>query len=890
MTPAVPPNEPNGTHERTLAVIATGWGPSCGGINAFNLDFCLALGRVLRGSARVVCITTPIDDITRADVAAQGVDILCLRTIDTDNPASTVEAASALLRSRSIYHLDLVIGHDVFTGEIATGLRSRLGGAAAVVHHMNYGAYQSQKKNGKTVLEMEQEQRRVLRSADRVLAVGPLLLESGRDLCQSTENVRMLIPGVADIAPATYRPDREFRGIAFGRLGGEDDRIKQGRLAAAGFGRFARSVLGPPVRRRPRFNVFGLSDANYAEEEAAVRALVTKEAGQQINIIATPYTEDRETLFRELVRNEVALMLSWHEGFGLVGWEALAAQVPLVISRATGLYRLLEGNPELPSLGCVKVVDVRGSATDTLNDQDVDAVANALMEIEASLPETLERGATLRNMLRAQFTWEGCARAALDAFGWGQTAPQACNGGGTNPGQVTPPVVPSPSVGGITTDIERLRQLTLATHRGQHHLSRIRLGSALVKIVRPSTAALIAAARTGSLLVVGDPGIGKSVAQSDLVQHLLDQHLDVVLLSVDQMTASNMEELRTDLGLQDNLLGVLRAWTGTEPGFVVIDALDAARSDASARTLRLLISQILADGGRWCVIASVRKFDLRYSQELQRLFAGPPHPDFHDPAFGTVRHVNTPPLADEELAQVGGQSPSLDELVRSAGVPLRDLLRVPFNLNLAAALLEGGATITELSPVRTQLELFDRYWLARVRREDRLGDAREAVMRIAAEEMVRLRALRAPRSIVAANPSASAPLHDLLSSHVLVEWQPPRAAKPDESLLAFPHHLLYDYGVARLLLRGEATHLVRRLEESPDLALAIRPSLVLHLQHVWYQDPQRELFWDLVARLMASELVPDIAKTIGPSVAADLMTAPADYSAVLGRLEVADER
>ena len=44
-------------------------------INAFSLDFCLALGRLLRGVARVVCLTTPVDDVTRAAAAGEGVEI-----------------------------------------------------------------------------------------------------------------------------------------------------------------------------------------------------------------------------------------------------------------------------------------------------------------------------------------------------------------------------------------------------------------------------------------------------------------------------------------------------------------------------------------------------------------------------------------------------------------------------------------------------------------------------------------------------------------------------------------------------------------------------------------------------------------------------------------------
>src|SRR5262249_44534770 len=157
-----------------------------------------------------------------------------------------------------------------------------------------------------------------------------------------------------------------------------------------------------------------------------------------------------------------------------------------------------------------------------------------------------------------------------------------------------------------------------------------------------------------------------------------------------------------------------------------------------------------------------------------------------------------------------------------------------------------------------------------------------------AEEMVRRRSLRAPRNVVTRDPSAGELLYEVLSANVLTEWQAPGTARPDQALLAFAHHLLFDYGVARLIMRGEPEDLLRRLEAETDLALAIRPSIVLHFHHLWAQDPTRQRFWDLVARLQQSDRVAEIAKTIGPAVAGELFTTPEDASPLLERLEAED--
>lgn len=433
-------------------------------------------------------------------------------------------------------------------------------------------------------------------------------------------------------------------------------------------------------------------------------------------------------------------------------------------------------------------------------------------------------------------------------------------------------------------DIARLVAYTRETLDHQARFAEIQLSGTHIRMNRPCVGSLVAEAVGGSLLVVGEPGAGKSGAQYEAVQQLRNSGADVVMLAAEGLASESLSRLRDELGLEHEVVDVLDNWLGASPGYLVIDALDAARSDGVTSTLRALIERVVRRRGRWHVIASIRKFDLRYSPELRQLMPGTPAAEFRDPEFFNIRHVNVPLLEQAELEQAMAQSAELQRVVEAAGDRLRDLLRVPFNLSLVAALLESGSTAADLTPIRTQLELLDRYWDMRVIRSDRRGDGRESVLRVATEEMVRNRGLRAPRNVVARDPSASELLHEVLSASVLVEWQSPGALRPDRSLLAFAHHLLFDYGVARLMLRGEPHDVVRRLEEDPDLSMAIRPSIALHFHHLWEEDPTRGRFWDLVERIQQSIRAPEIAKTIGPTVAADLFATPDDLLPIVDRL------
>lgn len=434
-------------------------------------------------------------------------------------------------------------------------------------------------------------------------------------------------------------------------------------------------------------------------------------------------------------------------------------------------------------------------------------------------------------------------------------------------------------------DLDRLRAQTAGTLSFEKRLAEIQIGPSTVKIDRPAAKELVAAALTSSILVVGEPGAGKSGALHDAANSLISAGHDLVFLAVDQIAAESISALRGELELEHGVLEILKSWPGTKPGFLVIDALDAARSEGAARTLRQLIEQVLKQGDRWRIIASIRKFDLRYSYELRGLFQGTPVSALADPEFSNVSHLNVPLLSDAELAQIPAQSQLLADVIGQAGSDLQGLLRVPFNLRLVGELLGEGVPTTELTPIRTQLELLDRYWRVRVIRSDGDGDARELVLRNGAEEMVKSRSLKTERSVVLAkNPAASKPLGQVLSSAVLIEWQPSPTAKADRYTLAFAHHLLFDYAVARLLLRIPDERIAAWLEAEPDLALAIRPSLVLHFRHLWNSDSKRLPFWQLVMLLQGSTRVSEVAKVVGPAVAAEMLGNDGDCSFLFEKL------
>jgi hypothetical protein len=333
------------------------------------------------------------------------------------------------------------------------------------------------------------------------------------------------------------------------------------------------------------------------------------------------------------------------------------------------------------------------------------------------------------------------------------------------------------------------------------------------------------------------------------------------------------------------LFDALAAWPGPEPGFLLVDALDAARGREAASVLTSLVAQVAEGSRRWRVIASIRSFDLRHSPELRDAFAAPLPDDggFLDPEFMSVRHFAVGRLTESELETAAAQAPTLGAFLAQAASSVRDLARVPFNLRLLCSLLGAGDPgMDRLRALRTQLELLDVYWERRVLEPLPGRDGRVAVAERFCERAVELLRLRVPRRQLLATGDDGASVDELLSVGVLVEDPGSLGARLEQ--VAFAHHLLFDYALQRLLLAGDEEQIAERLERSQDFVLLARPSIVLRLLSAMHADGSWREFWVLALRL-AVEPVPVLARLIAPAVAVEQISEAAQLQPLLNAVQ-----
>ncbi len=429
------------------------------------------------------------------------------------------------------------------------------------------------------------------------------------------------------------------------------------------------------------------------------------------------------------------------------------------------------------------------------------------------------------------------------------------------------------------------------------HVS-IRLGTERVRIARPYVSLLRDAAETGPVLVVGEPGAGKSGVLRSLFETLREEGRQVVVLAAQQPPFVSPGDLRAELRLDHDVVEVLANWPGTRPAFLLVDALDAARTEASAAALRTLIREVGERTDRWHVVASMREYDARHSRELALIFKGEPPNAPVTPlaggSFARIRHMVVGRLTDDELGQIAELGAlDLARLLESAPAPVAELLHNPFNLRLVAELLESGTNPKAIREVGSQLDLLDLYWQERVEGGGGKHDApaRQALLREAVTAMSRDRVLHVDQDVVESVASGRH-LYDLLSEQVLVEWKPRPEDAPRSSTFAFAHHVLFDYAVARLLLRRDAGRLAAFLAADPAFVLLGRPSLVMHFHYLWALDQPggaREEFWETALDVCDPPGIPEIGKLIGPGVAAEIGITVQEFEPLLVALADPDD-
>lgn len=401
---------------KAIVVITNHWGPIYGGINSFNSDFCAALASLKYDKLKIVCVVNTATDADWIDARKLNIELATIPFQAT----GTIKNAHiiAALQTINIDIKDVIcwVGHDILTGFVAYDISRQNGQKCAIIRHMDYFSYKCSiggSINQEKAWEAINKQRELTQLCPAYLfAVGPLLKAETQKFLKSsdTRSVTCLIPGLADIE-LKQRPLESFLGITFGRLSEDTDSLKQSRLALSSFLDALPDITGRPNAPVCHFEMIGLpvDGVERNKENNIIKKLSQKYNKNWINILTFPFIHDRKALYDSLSEKHVCLMLSRHEGFGLTGWEAIAAGVPLIISTNSGLFRFLRDH-QLDQY--VLLYTPLPEGTNKRNNSERKNISHLIKFISENIESCLKQAEILRNKL-SRYTWEWTAKEFL---------------------------------------------------------------------------------------------------------------------------------------------------------------------------------------------------------------------------------------------------------------------------------------------------------------------------------------------------------------------------------------------------------------------------------------------------------------------------------------------
>jgi hypothetical protein len=391
-------------------------------------------------------------------------------------------------------------------------------------------------------------------------------------------------------------------------------------------------------------------------------------------------------------------------------------------------------------------------------------------------------------------------------------------------------------------------------------------------VTRQFTPAATAAVQEGSVLLVGEPGAGKSGVLNQIGTLLENTGSVVLRLSVEALPIQGLNGLREGIGLAHPIREVLANWPGLEPAFLLIDGLDASRDNDSEPAFRTLIEETIGlPGERWKVLASIRSFDLQHGDKFRALFAGsPPCVEFATKEFKKVRHIHVTAWSDEELDDLLARTPRLESALAACSKSLRGLALVPFNTQLLAELITDGIEPEALNTLSTQVDLLDLYWKKRVYNH---GQAVFGCLRRILKEMVEKRSLQVSSASV--DPCEPAAFERLLKNGVLVQ---PGGVR----YLSFRHNILFDYAASQLYLDpAQGDELKLLFERGQGLGLLLAPALGYALQELWSSDAGRSAFWTTALQLVGDKSVDPIARSVAARSCCELPRTEEDITGLI---------
>ncbi|KAI8494117.1 hypothetical protein Bbelb_284640 [Branchiostoma belcheri] len=399
-----------GSARRPLVLLLNDeYGTRKGGISTVNRQIgCFLASK----GAKVLCTVLNATQQDKDDAAIDGIQLLFPTPFERDPREAELYwlTFDHQIRYPDLpLHVDFIVGHVPITSHAARRMKERFPGAKLiqVTHVMPEDT--SQYKGDERVLNIGQESNNILddlRHADVMFSVGPLIYDYYRHQTnQLTLQHHELLPKPSDIfIDMKLKPpaDTETKVVlSIGRVKGVE-RLKGVDLTAKTMGKVIDNLPNTKWRLR------GIRRDDFQ----ASRSIIEANTGRFQFVPFTPLEYGtQEELCEDMRKADVVLMPSRAEPFGLVGLEAIAAGVPVVISSKSGLAKFLKKqDPEFDRT----IVDIEDD-----DEEAAKTLSKRIIKILKDGPREFKAAQSLKKKLLESEYWAESHSKLLQTFGLG---------------------------------------------------------------------------------------------------------------------------------------------------------------------------------------------------------------------------------------------------------------------------------------------------------------------------------------------------------------------------------------------------------------------------------------------------------------------------------------
>ena len=388
-----------------------------GGIDVFNQKLCEAMGYVMkREEAVVICLiisTIAVANKEKDRARDHNVRIVSYAPGNNESFDEICRgAAKNVLHAACDIDEFVWVGHDIHTGRHAykiAELREKeytIKERCAVILHTDYFRVHADRDGDGTKRERgsdsnrkTEEQNMLVAKVDYVFCIGPQIL---KNVWHPQRNIIRIIPGLAE--RKTEEISKNFKIMIAGRFFGNSEKQKNWVGTCEAVVNALNSLSGTEANpERYIITVYGM-DPQMSNEELALLGKTEKDkykTGIRPTFQMKRFDSFQKDYLRELEESAILVMGSEHESFGMVAWEALALEVPIVISESSGLYEYLEHE-----LGYL----LRGLCGSFPADRDctIDCMSKSIADILRK-PEKMQKASALLRDMMGKHKWESLA-------------------------------------------------------------------------------------------------------------------------------------------------------------------------------------------------------------------------------------------------------------------------------------------------------------------------------------------------------------------------------------------------------------------------------------------------------------------------------------------------